>query len=238
MPTVTSILAELKKKGTEKGRVMYARHGIPMGRAFGTSFADLKIIAKTIKGQQALAYDLYATGNMEAMYLAGLVADGSKMTAKQLDMWAAGAADIRMIAESTVPWVAAENPRARDLAMKWIKSKKEHLASSGWNTYSGIAATRPDEVLDLVEIEQLLGTVVKEIGAAQNRVRYTMNGFVIAVGAYVQPLLKKAKSVAREIGDVSVEMGDTACKVPLASASIEKNEAAGRVGRKKATMKC
>lgn len=39
--------------------------------------ADLKAIAKTINGQQTLACELYETGNLDAMYLAGLVADGS-----------------------------------------------------------------------------------------------------------------------------------------------------------------
>jgi 3-methyladenine DNA glycosylase AlkD len=56
---------------------MYARHGRATERMFGVSMADLKVIAKTIKGQQALACELYETGNLEAMYLAGMLADGS-----------------------------------------------------------------------------------------------------------------------------------------------------------------
>ncbi len=51
----------------------------------GVSVADLKVIAKTIKGQQALACELYATGNMDAMYLAGMIADGSQMTRKTIE---------------------------------------------------------------------------------------------------------------------------------------------------------
>src|SRR5713101_9867413 len=171
MLTVTSIMAELKKKGSEKMRNMYARHGMATERMFGVTIADLKAIAKTIKVQQALACELYETGNMDAMYLAGLVADGSQMTKKQLNGWAEGAANLQMIAEYTVPWVTLENPHARDLALQWIKSKKEHVASSGWCTYSGLLATRADEALDLAEIENLLSTVVKGISSAQNRVR-------------------------------------------------------------------
>jgi hypothetical protein len=172
------------------------------------------------------------------MYLAGMVADGSQMRKKQLDGWAEGAANLPMISEYTVPWVTVENPDARDLAIQWIKSKKEHVASSGWCTYAGLVATRADEALDVAEIENLLGTVVKGIRSAENRVRYTMNGFVIAVGTYVKPLLKQAKASAREIGAVSVDMGDTACNVPLATAYIEKIEAAGRVGQKRKTIRC
>ena len=238
MPTVASIMAELKKKGSEKTRKIYARHGMATDNMFGVSVADLKVVAKSIKGQQTLACELYQTGNLDAMYLAGMVADGSQMTEKELNAWAEGAANLQMISEYTVAWVAVDNPKAREIALQWIKSKKEHIASSGWCTYAGLVATMPDETLNLAEIEGLLRTIVKEIHKAQNRVRATMNGFVISVGTYVKPLLKQAKAAAKEIGEVSVDVGDTACTVPLATAYIAKIEAAGRVGKKRKTIRC
>jgi 3-methyladenine DNA glycosylase AlkD len=238
MPTVTSIMAELKKKGSEKTRKIYARHGMAIERMFGVSIGDLKVIAKPIKGQQALACELYETGNLDAMYLAGLVADGSQMTRKQLNAWAEAAVNLPMISEYAIPWVTIESPDARNLAIQWIKSKKEHVASSGWCTYAGLVTTKADEALDLAEIEGLLSTVVNGIHGAKNRVRYTMNGFVIAVGTYVKPLLKQAKTSAREIGAVSVDVGDTTCNIPLATAYIEKIEVSGRVGRKRKTIRC
>jgi len=231
-------VAELKKKGTEKGRAMYARHGMPAERVIGVSVADLKVIAKAIKGQQDVAYELYDTGFMDAMYLAGMVADGSQMTKAQLDKWAAGAADMQMIAEYTVPWVTVENPNGREMAMKWIKSKEERVATAGWCTYSGLVATKPDAELDLQEIEDLLDKIAKGIHSAQNRVRHTMNNFVIATGVYVKPLTKKALAAAKAIGPVSVDMGGTACKVPLATGDIQKAEAAGKIGKKKKTIRC
>jgi hypothetical protein len=101
-------MAELKKKGRAQTQKTYARHGMAAESTFGVSIADLKGIAKTIKGKQALACELYETGKVEAMYLAALVADGSQMTAKQLDQWAERACNLRMIAEHTVPWVTVE----------------------------------------------------------------------------------------------------------------------------------
>ena len=238
MPTVASVMAELEAKGSEKTRKTYVRHGVPVGRMFAVSVADLKVIAKAIKRQQALALELYSTGNQDAMYLAGMVADGSLMSAAELKSWAEGAKDLKMISEYTVPWVAVENAQGRALAREWIRSGKEHVASSGWCTYSGLIAITADEALDMAEIDALLGVIVKEIDGAQNRVRYTMNNFVVAVGSYVKPLLKQAKAAARTIGTVSVDMGDTACDVRLALAQIEKVETAGRVGVKKKTIRC
>ena len=238
MSNVASIMSELKKKGTAQTRKIYSRHGMATDDMFGVSMADLKVIAKTIKGQQALACQLYETSNLDAMYLAGIVADGAQMSKQQLNDWAEGAAHLQMIAEYTVPWVAVDSPYARELALQWMKSKKERVAASGWCTYSGLLSTKPDEELDLKEIESLLNAIVKGIEGAENRVRNAMNGFVIAVGTYVKPLLKQAKSAARQIGVVTVDVGETACKVPLATAYIEKIEAAGRVGRKRKTIRC
>ena len=238
MSTLQSVMAELKAKGSEQYRKTYARHGIPIDRTFGVSNADLKVIVKGLRGEQALAMELYATGNMDAMYLAGMIADGAKMTAKDLQGWAEGAVGMRMISEYTVPWVTVENAAAAKLAVKWMSSKKEEIACSGWSTYAGLVSVRPDAELDLKEVEGLLNRVVKEIGSAPNRVRYTMNTFVICVACYVKPLAKKAKEVAKVLGAVKVDVGDTACKVPVATEYIAKVEAAGRAGMKRKTMRC
>ncbi len=233
---VSKIMADLNKLGSEQTRKTFRRHGAPESM-FGVKIGDLKPIVKKLKGQQDLALELYATGNSDAMYLAGLVADGSKMTKKQLETWA-NEATWHMIAEYTVPWVTCENPMARELALKWIKSKNESIVSSGWTTYSGIVATRDDEELDLAEIRSLLKQVEKSIHSAPNRIRYVMNGFVISVGTYVNDLLKDAKATAKTIGIVSIDMGDTSCKVPLAIEYIARIEKMGRVGKKRKTMKC
>ena len=238
MSTTQSLLDELKSKGSEKARITYARHGIPIDRTFGVSVADLKLIAKKIKGRQTLALDLYETGSMDAMYLAGMVADGALMTPAQFQSWATGAVGMPMIAEYTVPWVTVENPHARDLANQWIKSAEEQIACSGWCTWSGLVATRSDDTLDLAELEDRLAFIVSHIQSAKNRVRLTMNGFVIAVGTYVKPLLSSARSAAEKINLIAVDMGDTACKVRFAIDAIAKVESAGKVGQKKKTIRC
>jgi len=236
MNTIDDVMAELERKGSEKTRKTYARHGIDIPM-FGVSVADLKLIAKKIKGNQVLALGLYETGNYDAMYLAGMVANGAEMSKKQLDAWAR-AAKSDAICAYPVTWVATESPFARELAMKWIGSKKETIAVCGWSTYGGIVATTPDEQLNLDEVKSLVDRVVEEIHEAPNKVCYVMNQFVIAVGGYVRPLLQHAKKAAKTIGAVSVDMGDTACKVPRALDYIEKIERMGRVGKKRKTMKC
>lgn len=238
MPATSSVLSTLRAKGSEKTRALYARHGMSADRTLGVQVADIKLAAKTIKGQQALALALYDTGMMEAMYLAGMVADGAQMSPQQLQKWADGATGLPMIAEFTVPWVTVENSAAAALAAKWIESKHEQVACAGWCTFSGLVATQPDSALDLAQIEALLASIPARMGPAKNRVRYTMNNFVIAVGTYVRPLLAPAKKIAKQLGAVAVDVGDTACSIPLATAYLAKIETAGKIGKKKKTIRC
>jgi 3-methyladenine DNA glycosylase AlkD len=238
MPTLKSVMSELQSKGTEQTRKTYARHGMAKEHVIGVSSADMKLIAKSIKGQQDLAYELYATGMMEAMYLAAMVANGAKMTPDQLQAWAMKSAGLAMVFEHAVPWVAVENPVGRQLALDWVESDKEHMAACGWKTYAGLLVTRADADLDLEEVTALLDKAVAGIGVGAERARYCKNGFVISVGTHVKPLYERARAAAEAIGTVAIDVGDTACKVPNASAAIEKASAAGQLGKKKKTIRC
>jgi 3-methyladenine DNA glycosylase AlkD len=237
MNTAAEVLAELKKKGSAQTLRIFARHGTPAKNMYGVKVGDMKVILKKIRGNQQLAMDLYATGNGDAQYLAGLAADGAKMSKKELETWAK-TASWQMVSEYSVPWVASENPAGRELAMKWIKGKDPHLAAIGWATYASILSTHADETLDLAEIEGLLDSAVKNVHSASPRVAYTMNNFVIVTGCYVKPLLAKAKAAAKKIGPVEIDMGDTSCKVPFAADYIAKAEKMGRIGKKRADVRC
>jgi 3-methyladenine DNA glycosylase AlkD len=234
--TTEQIMKELEKKGSESIRKIFRNHG-NNGPMYGVKVADLKVIQKKVKRDHELAMGLFATGNYDAMYLAGLIADESKMSKKDIQLWAERSTN-KGISEYTVAWVAAESEHGWELGMKWIDSPKENIASAGWNTLSGVIAMKPDNELDIALIKKLLQRIVKEIHAAPNRVRYTMNGFVIAVGGYIKELTKDALEISKKIGDVYVDMEGTACKVPSAGDYIKKMEAKGNIGKKKKTVKC
>jgi hypothetical protein len=65
-----------------------------------------------------------------------------------------------------------------------------------------------------------------------------MNGFVIAVGGAITALSDQAMHVAAQIGKVNVEMGGTACKVPLATQYIQKIVDKGYLGKKRKSARC
>jgi 3-methyladenine DNA glycosylase AlkD len=234
--TFDQVMTELAAKGSETTKRTLVKHGAKEP-FFGVKVADLQVIRKKIKGDQALALKLYATGIGDAQYLAGLVADGRQMTRAQLQTWA-DTASWGMISGFSVPWVTAEHPEGFAIALKWIESPRESIADAGWKTLGALAATVPNEQLPVKEFSALLDRVAKTMKSASDDVRYAMNGFVIACGTYIAPLGDKAIATARKIGKVEVDMGDTACKVPDAESYILKSRRGAAVAPKRKTMRC
>ena len=234
--TVESILAELRPLGRESYKKVMLAHGA-REPIYGVSIEQLKKVQRRIERDYELALGLYDSGVYDAMFLAGLVADDDRMTKKDLQRWVDGAY-CSGLAEFTVPWVAAEGQHGRELASRWIEAKKELVAAAGWSTFSGLVALRDDADLDLDELGGLLERVQRTIHGERNRVRYAMNGFVIALGSYVKPLAGAAKKAAKQIGTVAVDMGRTECKVPPALQYLAKVEQRGAVGKKRKTVKC
>lgn len=234
--TADEIVGELRKLGSEPIRKILLKHGANEP-CLGVKVEDLKKILKRVGTDYQLALDLYATGIYDAMYLAGLVADDAKMTRKDLQKWV-DTARSRTLCGYVVAPVAAGGKHGRELALKWIDSPKESVAATGWSTLGAIASITPDKQLDLAELQKLLDRVTKSIHDAPNAVRYAMNNFVISVGCYVLPLTAAAVKTAKAVGKVTVDMGDTDCKVPLATDYIKKVRDRGTLGKKRKTAKC
>ena len=181
MDTVTSIMQELEKMGSEQTRKTLMNHGAPADM-FGVKVGDMKTIVKRVKKNYELAIGLYNTGNSDAMYLAGLIGDETKMTKADLNKWAKKST-WSMISEYAVPFVAAESPYGWELALEWINSNRENVASAGWSTLGNYVSITPDDQLDINALKKLLAIIKKDIHQQPNRVRYTMNVFLIAVGS-------------------------------------------------------
>lgn len=230
------VMEQLEQLGSEQTKRTLINHGAhePL---FGVKVGDMKKLVKHVKGNHELALQLYASGNYDAMYLAGLSVNPKLMTKEALTEWV-NQASWSAPAEYTVAWVTAESDYALELARQWIEDEREMVAVCGWSTYANYLSITANELLDLDEIRKLLAIVKASVHGERNRVRYVMNSFVIAVGSYVPELTEEAKSVAAHIGKVEVNVGNTACKVPLATEYIEKVEQKSRIGVKRKTCIC
>ena len=232
----SKIMAELKKLGNEQTKKTLMRHGA-VEPIFGVKIGDTKPLQKKYKKNHAQALDLYATGNSDAMYLAGLIADESAVTKAELNRWAKDAS-WALIANSVVAALAAESPHAMAVAPKWVDSKKELIASAGWTTLAHYVSVTDDAEIDGVVLEEYLKRATSEIHDQSDLVKAAMNGYVISLGSYYGKLTKKVKAAGKKIGKLEIDRGNTACKTPDIIASIEKVEGKGRIGVKRKAARC
>ena len=82
-PTAKDLVEELRVLGSEGYRRVLRNHGVP-DPMFGVKVADLKKVQKRVGKDYHLALALYDTGIYDARYLAGLIADESKLTEMDL----------------------------------------------------------------------------------------------------------------------------------------------------------
>ena len=235
--TAREILEEIKPLGQASyKRLLFKNYGVKEP-CFGVKIAELKKIQKYIKKDYHLALELYETGNYDAMYLAGLIADDARMTKKDLGRWVEKAY-AGSLPGATVAWVAAGSPHAQEIALEWIDSAKPLVACAGWATLSSLVALKADAELDLAGLKRLLQRVQKTIHQAPDAVRYGMNSFIIAVGSYVKPLSELAVQTGEAIGPVTAELGNNNCQVFFAPDYIRKVQKRGTVGEKRKSVKC
>ena len=86
-PDVDSVVAQLKRLGSKKGRDGMARYAIPSDNAFGVSVGKIRDIGKRLGRNHDLAQALWDTGWYEARMLASFVDDPAEVTPAQMDRW-------------------------------------------------------------------------------------------------------------------------------------------------------
>jgi 3-methyladenine DNA glycosylase AlkD len=218
MTTVDEVLTTLKRLGKPQTAAIYRRHGSG-DNVFGVLTSEITKLHKKIKSDHALAMELWKTGNAEACTVAVLIADPAKLTRAELNRW---------IKDGPIHFVGCylSNLVARtkfgETAMRdLMKSPNEFRRELGYSIFSIRLKNSPSLIGDL-EATQTLKTIEKEIHLSPNWARYAMNSAIISIGIFKPNLRDRALDVAKRIGKVDVDHGQTTCKTPDAAASILK----------------
>jgi 3-methyladenine DNA glycosylase AlkD len=231
-----TVMQELEALGSERTKKVYMSQGArePL---FGVATGAMKPIFKKTKIDQALAEELYATGNYDAMYLAGMIADPKAMTGADFDRWMEFAY-FYMISDFIVAVTLAESDIAQAVSDKWIATGKELYMSAGYSCYCWLLGNRKDEEFNKEKLSAMLDIVEKTIHTSPGRAKYAMNNFVITAGVSYLPLHDKAVSVASAIGTVDISDGKARCSIPVACEEIQKAADKGRLGFKRKNVRC
>jgi 3-methyladenine DNA glycosylase AlkD len=230
--TIDEAMAALEQAGTAQNRKVYARHGVGE-KMFGVSYAVLGKLKKAIKTDHQLAKGLWSTGNHDAQVLATMVADPQAMTSKQIDDWIKGVDDPPLA--GAFAGVVAKTRFAARKATRWCQSRNELIGCTGWTTVSFL--TTEYDPKDDDYFRPFLETIENDIHGCQNRVREAMNRTLIAIGCRSPALRKEAERVAKAVGKVDIDHGETGCRTPDAAAYIKKTWDQRKVKARKSVRK-
>lgn len=230
------IMDELKSLGNERTKKMYISNGAEEP-VFGVTISAMKPIFKKIKYNQPLAEQLYATGNYDAMYLAGMIAESKKMTEEDFNRWIEGAY-FYMISDFIVAVTLAETDIAFNIADRWIDSGKELTMSAGWSTYEWLLGTRKDSEFNKDKLLAMLNRVRDTIRNQPNRTKYAMNNFIMSVGISYLPLHEEAVKIAQEVGKVDIFIGKKLSQTNAAAEYIQNAADKGKIGFKRKHVRC
>jgi 3-methyladenine DNA glycosylase AlkD len=230
------VMQELESLGKERLKKMYISNGAhePL---FGVATGAMKPMAKIIKKNQPLVDELYATGNYDAMYFAGIIADPKVMTVEDFERWIDGAY-FYMISDYVVAVTLAEADIAQDVADKWIASGEELKMSAGWSCYCWLLGNRKDSEFNESKLANMLDLVENTIHDSPERTKSAMNNFIYTVGVSYLPLHEKALETAKAVGPVELKRDNKKSSILLASENIQKEIDRGKLGFKRKYVRC
>lgn len=224
--TLETALQELESLGNEATRKQNAKWsygGIQPGATqFGVKHGDIRVLAKTIGPDHALALSLWGTRNVDAQLLACLLMKPKELSADEVD---------RLVRSITFAHVAdwlhtnaiKEHPDKEALRQRWMTADNCWAARAGWGITSGRVAKSP-EGLDLPE---LLDRIEAEMGTAEPAAQWTMNNTLAAIGINHPKLRKRAVAVGERLGvyrDYPCSKGCTSPFAPIWIAEMVKRQ--------------
>lgn len=232
----SDVMTELEKLASERTKKIYLSNGAkePL---FGVATGAMKPLQRAIKINQDLAEELYATGNYDAMYFAGVIADPLAMSKADFNRWL-DQAYFYMLSDFVVAVTLTESPLRQDLALEWIQADQELVQSAGWSTYCWSLGRWKDEDFDPDQINMLLEKAGTDIHTAPLRAQAAMANFIHTVGLSYLPLHDQALQLAKEVGPIKQDIPGKKAKILSPYDNILKDIERGRIGFKRKYVRC
>ena len=138
MPTVASVIAELRKLGDPKVKAGMSRFGIPNDNAVGIPVGTMRTLAKTLGRDQALAESLWKHGLYEARMMACFLGDPKKVTPALMNRWCKDF-DSWAICDTACFCLFDRTVYAWDMIDKWATRKPEFEKRAAFALLASVA---------------------------------------------------------------------------------------------------
>src|SRR5512134_815521 len=210
--TLSETLKQLKALGTAKVRAQNAKSGAGNNQ-FGVSLGDIRALAKKIRADHPLALSLWETGNVDAQFLATLLIQPKKLSAKEMDRMVRSITFVR-VADWLIAYVLRQHPDKETLRQGWMATDDRWAARAAWDLTAERVAKNPDGL----DLPALLDRIESEMAHAVPEVQWTMNNTLAVIGIHVPKLRKRAIVIGEKLGvyrDYPVSKGCTSPFAPI-----------------------
>ncbi len=189
------VFAQLEAWGSENTRKIYARMGAGDNQ-FGVTLGNLRALAKKLKTDHALALQLWATGNADAMILATMLMAPAQLSIKQIEGMVKPLTYYRLIDE-LVDNVLVKTAFADELRVRWMDSPREMIGRAGWNLLVARILSGGTGGLDF---DALLAKIEVEILSAPKRKQDAMNHCLVEIGVHFPEFTQKCIALGERLG--------------------------------------
>ncbi|MGH7724086.1 MAG: DNA alkylation repair protein [Candidatus Eiseniibacteriota bacterium] len=192
--TTREALKQLEALGDARVRAQNAKGGAGDNQ-FGVSLGEIRVVAKEIKTDHALAVSLWDTGNVDAQFLAALLIQPKKLSEDAMDRMVRSISYVR-VADWLNSYVVSKHPDKEALRERWMAAEDRWAARAGWHL-TGVRVAQSPEGLDL---PALLDRIESEMADAVPEVQWTMNNTLANIGIHAPKLRKRAIAIGEKVG--------------------------------------
>lgn len=197
------VIDEIVKTSSAKAKASQEYFGISNINNLGLTVPQMRVIAKKIGTDHALALQLWQSGYHEARHIATMIADPKQTTVKLAEQWLR---DLNAwdIVDGFCSSLLRKTPFAYSKAIDWTQRKKEFEKRAGFTMMAQLALH--DKTACDKEFENFLQIIKRESDDDRNFVRKAVNWALRQIGKRNVRLCKKAIKTANEIynkGDAS-----------------------------------
>lgn len=205
-------LAQLESLGHEKVRAQNSKSGAGTNQ-FGVLRGDVRKLAAKIKNDHELAIQLWATGNIDAQFLAILLIKPKDLSRDEVDGMMRSI-DFAQVADWFISHIISKHPDKEILRQGWMADGDPWAGRAGWALTSERISKSPDGI----DLPALLDRIESDMKDAAPVVQWTMNNCLAGIGIHFPEHRQRALAIGEALGiyrDYPVSKGCTSPFAPI-----------------------
>jgi 3-methyladenine DNA glycosylase AlkD len=195
-----SVVAWLKRHGSQRNRDGMARYGIPSDKAFGVSVGTLQRYAKQAGKNHDVAMALWDTGWYEARMTAAFLGEPERLTRAEMDRWCRDF-DNWAVCDHACFHLFDKSPHAWSKVTSWSRRRGEFQKRAAYALLASLALH--DKKAPDARFWPMLKLIERDASDERNFVKKGISWALRLIGRRSQALNATSVALSRRLADSS-----------------------------------